>query len=104
MGVRFALASLSIRVAGAGAPDYPGRLTLQQANLLDHLSAESRADGYLSARFSPAQFERMNTDIAVVAATEDDRVAGYLCASSIEFNRQFPLLAAMLGRYDDVSF
>jgi hypothetical protein len=39
-----------------------------------------------------------------VVATEGDRVAGYLCASSVEFNRQFPLLAAMLRCYDKVTW
>jgi hypothetical protein len=58
----------------------------------------------LSARFSRAQFEQMNADVAVMVATDDERVAGYLCASSVAFNRQFPLLTAMIQRYDDVSF
>jgi hypothetical protein len=84
--------------------DYPGILALQEANLFDNLSIEARADGFLSARFSRAQFEQMNADVAVMVATDDERVAGYLCASSVAFNRQFPLLTAMIQRYDDVSF
>ncbi|HYL18443.1 MAG TPA: hypothetical protein VEV20_07165 [Burkholderiales bacterium] len=93
-----------MRFARATGSNYPGILALQEANLFDNLSAEARADGYLSARFSQAQFEHMNADVAVVAATHGDRVAGYLCASSVDFNRQFPLLAAMIGCYDDVIF
>ena len=93
-----------MRFARAAGSNYAGILALQEANLFDNLSAEARTDGYLSARFSHAQFERMNADVAVVAATDGDRVAGYLCASTVEFNRQFPLLAAMLRRYDDVTF
>jgi hypothetical protein len=93
-----------MRYARADESNYAGILALQEANLFDNLSAEARADGYLSARFSRAQFERMNADVAVVAATQGDRVAGYLCASSVDFNRQFPLLAAMIRCYDDVTF
>jgi len=93
-----------MRFARATGSNYAGILALQEANLFDHLSAEARRDGYLSARFSHEQFERMNADVVVVAATDGDRVAGYLCASTVEFNRPFPLLAAMLRRYDDVTF
>jgi len=93
-----------MRFARAAGSNYAGILALQEANLFDNLSAEARADGYLSARFSAAQFERMNADVAVVAATHGDRVAGYLCASSVAFNRQFPLLAAMLRCCDGVTF
>ena len=93
-----------MRFARAAGSNYAGILALQEANLFDNLSAEARTDGYLSARFSRAQFERMNADVVVVAATDGDRVAGYLCASTVGFNRQFPLLAAMLRRYDDVTF
>jgi hypothetical protein len=93
-----------MRYARTDGSNYAGILALQEANLFGNLSAEARADGYLSARFSRAQFERMNADVAVVAATQGDRVAGYLCASSVDFNRQFPLLAAMIRCYDDVTF
>jgi hypothetical protein len=84
--------------------DYPGILALQEANLFDNLSSEARADGFLSARFSRAQFQQMNADVAVMVAADGHRIAGYLCASSVAFNRQFPLLAAMIQRFDDVSF
>ena len=93
-----------MRFARAAGLHYAGILALQEANLFDNLSPEARADGYLSARFSETQFARMNTDVAVVAATDGDRVAGYLCASSVDFNRQFPLLAAMLRCYDHARF
>lgn len=84
--------------------DYPGLLALQEANLFDNLPAAARKDGFLSARFSREQFARMHADIAVVVAADAEHIAGYLCASGIEFNRQFPLLAAMIGCYNYVSF
>jgi hypothetical protein len=84
--------------------DYPGILALQEANLFDHLSVEARSDGFLSARFSRQQFARMDADVAVLVAEHAAQIAGYLCASGIEFNRQFPLLAEMIGRYGEVTF
>ena len=84
--------------------DLTGVLALQEANLFDNLSPEARRDGFLSARFTHAQFAQMDADVAVVVAANAGRVAGYLCASGIEYNRQFPLLAAMIARYPDLSF
>jgi hypothetical protein len=84
--------------------DYPGILALQEANLFDNLSVEARSDGFLSARFSREQFARMHSDVAVMVVDDAVRIAGYLCASGIEFNRQFPLLAEMIGCYREVSF
>jgi hypothetical protein len=84
--------------------DYPGILALQEANLFDNLPVEARSDGFLSARFSREQFACMHADVAVMVADDAAHVAGYLCASGIEFNRQFPLLAEMIGCYGEVSF
>ena len=81
-----------------------GMLALQEDNLFDNLPPEARRDGFLSARFTREQFAQMDADVAVVVAADAGRVAGYLCASGIDFNRQFPLLAAMIARYPDLSF
>jgi hypothetical protein len=45
----------------------------------------------------------MDRDVGVLVARDAERVVGYLCASGVEFNRQFPLLAAMIERYGEVS-
>ena len=84
--------------------DWAGVLALQEDNLLENLSPEARRDGFLSARFTREQFVQMDADVAVMVAVDAGRVAGYLCTSSIEFNLQFPLLAAMIARYADLSF
>jgi len=89
------------RVRGA---DLAGVLALQEDNLLENLSLEARQGGFLSARFTREQFTRMDADVAVLVAVDAERVAGYLCASSVEFNLQFPLLAAMIARFPDLSF
>ena len=79
--------------------DYPAMLALQEANLYDNLTPEQRSQGFLSARFSRDQFAAMNDDVAVAVAQVGDDILGYLCGSSIEFNRQFALLAAMIECY-----
>ncbi len=84
--------------------DCEGVLALQEANLFDNLSTDARRDGFLSARFSREQFVRMDSDVGVLVARDARRVVGYLCASGVEFNRQFPLLLAMIERYGEVSF
>jgi hypothetical protein len=84
--------------------DYAGLLALQEANLFDNLPAEARREGFLSARFSREQFALMDRDVGVLVARDAERAVGYLCASGVEFNRQFPLLAAMIERYREVSF
>jgi predicted N-acetyltransferase YhbS len=84
--------------------DCSGILALQEANLFDNLSAEARQDGFLSARFSREHLARMDRDVGVLVARDVERVVGYLCASGVELNRQFPLLATMIERYGEVSF
>ena len=84
--------------------DIPAILQLQEANLFANLTPEQRVDGFLSARFSGEQFARMAQEVAVLVAVDRGHVAGYLCASGLEFNRQFPLLAAMLGEFGRIDF
>jgi hypothetical protein len=84
--------------------DYVGMLALQEANLFENVAPAARPQGFLSARFSREHFARMDADVGVMVAVDAGRVAGYACASGIELNREFPLLAAMLGHYALVSF
>ena len=86
------------------ASDYPELLSLQEDNLSDNLPQAQRDQGFLSARFSPDQFAAMNDSVGVVVAETDSRIAGYLCGSTIEFNRAFGLLAAMIEQYPFVEF
>ena len=79
--------------------DYAALLALQEANLRDNLTEVQRSAGFLSARFSREQFAVMDAGVAVVVAEVDGLIAGYLCGSSVEFNRRFALLAAMIERY-----
>src|SRR5689334_5846189 len=81
------------------AEDYPALLALQDANLRDNLTPEQRSRGFLSARFSSDQFAEMDAKVAVVIASVNGLIAGYLCGSTLELNRRFALLAAMIDCY-----
>ena len=84
--------------------DHAGILALQEANLFDNLSTEARQDGFLSARFTRDQLVQMDRDVGVLVACDVERVVGYVCASGVELNRQFPLLLAMIERYGEMRF
>lgn len=84
--------------------DLPAIVALQDANLLDNLSPEQRRQGFLSARFSAEQFARIERDVALIVAMDGGRLAGYMCASSLAFNREVPLLAAMIDTFPRTSF
>lgn len=84
--------------------DLPALLALQEANLFANLVADDRRDGFLSARFSAGQFDEMARDLAVMVAADGEDIVGYLCASSLAFNRHIPLLAAMIERFPQAQF
>ena len=84
--------------------DYAELLALQETNLRDNLQPGDRGQGFLSARFAREQFSEMNDSVAVIVADIDGRIAGYLCASAVDFNRPFALLAAMILQYPFVEF
>jgi hypothetical protein len=84
--------------------DLPPILALQEANLLANLDAQQRKQGFLSARFSAEQFARIARDVALIIAADGRQLAGYMCASSVAFNREVPLLAAMIETFPRTAF
>lgn len=88
----------------ATAKDVPAILQLQAANLVANLDAADRQDGFLSAEFTRRQLEEMATDIAIVVASEQGSVLGFLCAARCEYCTQFPLVAAMIRTFSEVQF
>jgi hypothetical protein len=84
--------------------DLPAVLSLQEANLYANLDEAQRKAGFLSARFDAAHFALIAREVAVMVADDDSGIAGYLCASSLAFNRQFRVLAAMLAGLPALSF
>jgi Acetyltransferase (GNAT) family len=93
-----------MRIRPALAADIQPILSIQTANLHANLTEEERRDGFLSAAFTVEHFAQMMREVAVMAAEDGGEVCAYLCAGTLAFHRQFPLLAAMLDRFPRVHF
>lgn len=88
----------------AAREDIPAILDVQAANFIGNLGDAERQDGFLSVMFTAKQLEEMAGHVGIIVAVGGSRLAGYLCASSCEFNRLFPLLAAMMQRFDGIDY
>jgi len=88
----------------AGVNDWQAVLALQEANLGWNLEDDDRAGGFLSARFSRAQFEAMNSAGAVVIARDHGALVGYACASTQASNTGVPIIAAMMAEFPQLTF
>lgn len=84
--------------------DFLQIVTLQNKNLITTLNATEQSDGFLSAQFSVEQLEAMNNDLCVMTCFDDDYLCAYLCASTIAFNMKFPLLAAMIHAFSNITY
>lgn len=79
-------------------------LRIQNDNLRINLSPTDQADGYLLVAFSARQFKQMHNEIPIVVADLGSRLGGYLCSSSLQYSRQIPLLAHMIGLFKDITY
>jgi hypothetical protein len=84
--------------------DFPAVLALQEASLFTNLTEQQREEGFLSAAFTRDHFRQMADEVAVLVADDAGKVCAYLCAGSVSFHSQFPLLAAMITALDGVHF
>ncbi len=84
--------------------DFSAILRLQAANLIGNLKPEYRLDGFLSAEFSRQQIAEMASEIALLVASDQAQVFGYLCTYSCNYGKQFPILAAMVQSFDRVLY
>src|SRR3990167_133803 len=88
----------------AEAADYSGILTLQANNQIKNLTAEEKSHGFLSVEFSKEQFIAMNNSTWIIVCKDKGIVCGYLCTSPPEFNKAFPLPAAMIALYPKINY
>ncbi len=93
-----------MRTRPAVAADIRSILSIQTANVLANLTDEERRGGFLSAAFTAEHLAQMMREVAVMVAEDTGEVRAYLCAGSLAFHRQFPLLAAMIDRFQRVEF
>jgi predicted GNAT superfamily acetyltransferase len=80
--------------------DYAVILNLQSANYIANLSSHERAQGFLSAQFTPEQTSQLAKDLGTIVAVIDDQIVGFVCAFRNEFETGSPVIAKMLESYD----
>jgi hypothetical protein len=88
----------------AQVEDFEKMVELQNRNLVSFLKENERGDGFLSTAFTAEQFQEMNKSIGVAVAYDDEKLCGYLCCSTIEFNKKFPFPAAAIKNCDQVFY
>ncbi len=88
----------------ATSEDFSDILKLQATNFIGNLSTEDPTDGFLSAEFTCQQLEEIANDVALLVASEKDRILCYLCACSCDYYKQFPLLATMIRSFDSILY
>ncbi len=88
----------------AQSQDFDLMVELQNANLVTRLTEQEKQQGFLSGSFSASQFKELNDDLAVIVSLDGPNLVGFLCASSVAFNQNFRLPAAMTARFKDISY
>jgi hypothetical protein len=76
--------------------DFEQMVELQNRNLISVLEPLEAQDGFLATAFTVEQFKEIDRGLCVFVAVDKDTVCGYLCASTPEFNQDFPILSLML--------
>lgn len=79
-------------IARATRGDIPDILALQEENLPDR-------GGALSVRLPSQWFEAALADMPLIVARKDERLAGYLVASSVASQAHIPVIQGMLRAY-----
>jgi hypothetical protein len=78
--------------------DFDQMVALQRRNLISALDPLDREDGFLATAFTAKQFQEIDNSLGIFVAVDEDKVCGYLCASTPAFNQNFPIPKAMLER------
>lgn len=79
-------------------------IILQNENLVSNLSAEEKADGFLSGAFTKEQFSTFNEQLGIIVCVEDGLVLAFLVTSTAEANLEYSLPEKMISRYSNVKF
>lgn len=89
----------------AETKDIPEILELQKRNLLGNLEPQDQQDGFLSIEYSSDQLESLNNQlVGIFVAINNDHLAGYVIAQTMDFAIQSPLISTMVKRFPDVIY
>jgi len=84
--------------------DFPPILELQKRNLLQNLRPQDQQDGFLSIEYTVDQLDRLNRELGIFVALEDDHLAGFLITQQMDFAVQSPLITTMVKRFPAVQY
>lgn len=79
-------------------------VVLQNKNLVSALESSEKSDGFLSEAFSMEQFREMDDDLCVLVGKDENTVCAYVCVSSVEYNKNIPIVRAMLDCFPQIIF
>lgn len=84
--------------------DFEKIVNLQNRNIASSLNQSEKKDGFLSAQFSTQQFQDMDNDLCVIVCEDGESLIAYTCASTLEFNKSIPIVAAMLSHFSKITY
>jgi hypothetical protein len=93
-----------LKYTKAETQDLPKILELQKQNLLENLEPQDQQDGFLSIEYSPEQLARLNDDLGIFVAVDNDHLVGYLIAQTMDYALQYPLTTTMVNRFPNVLY
>lgn len=88
----------------ASDADLQGILDLQRKNFVHNLTDNEKKQGFLSIEFTKDQFKTMNDETGIIVCKNSGTIYGYLCTSSLKFNRSFELPCTMMNLYPQLHY
>jgi hypothetical protein len=74
----------TLEIRRAMRDDYANILQLEHENYVENVPDPLRKDGFLSAKMSEAQLDRIATDLGIAVAYDDGTFLGFFCVSRME--------------------
>ncbi len=98
------MSQLPVQYRKAAPTDFDGILNLQGQNLITTLHDKDLSQGFLIIEFTREQLHKINSDLGIFVAVQDEAVIGYLMAESVDFAVGSPLIAHMFNRLKEFTF
>jgi hypothetical protein len=77
--------------------EYGAIVALQDKYVAANLDEKAKAGGFLSARFSPEQFRKVDERLRLIVGAEGNSIVAFLCSWLLEDCREQPIVSAMLA-------
>lgn len=83
--------------------DFAKMVDLQNENLAVNLASDL-GDGFLSAGFTAEQLKAMDADLGITVGVEGDELCAYQCTSTLGYNKNVPLVQAMIDQFKHLNY